>query len=137
MIIKRFHLKQLSDIGYFISELTGIKFPVYAYLCDDRPNRSNNQNRYLWGVVYKVISLETGYTLNEVHELCRFQFGIKKGLLTPFEGFKIDAPVSTTQYDTKEMTDYIDAIKLFYHENRIHIPDANEIPDELLIEMKH
>jgi hypothetical protein len=133
MILKRFHLNKIQDIGSVISELASLKFPVHLYICDDRPNRSNNQNRYLWGVVYKVISMELGYSVNEVHELCKYQFGIKKLLKIPFDGFGIDAPLSTTEYDTKEMTDYIEAIRLFYHENGIHIPEANEIPDELLI----
>ena len=140
MILKRFHLNKLADIGNLITDLTGVKFPVWCYIGDDRPNRSTNQNKYLWGVVYKVISMELGYTVNEVHELCRFQFGIKK--IYNFQRGKNkevyieDIPISTTEYDTKEMTDYIEAIRLFYHENGIHIPDANEIPDELLIEMK-
>ena len=89
----------------------------------------------MWGVVYKVISMELGYSVNEVHELCKIQFGGKKFLKSK-NGLLYDIPISTTEYDTKEMTDYIEAIRLFYHENGIHIPDANEIPDELLIEMK-
>jgi hypothetical protein len=142
MILKRFNLKSIQGIGQVISELALLKFPVWIYIGDDRANRSNNQLRYLWGVVYKVISMEIGYTINEVHELCKLQFGIKKlyknikgGQYDPDTSINVTAPLSTTEYDTKEMTDYIEAIRIFYGENGIHIPDPNEIPDELMIEM--
>ena len=135
MILRRFHLNKLEDAGKFFADLAGLTFPVWCYIGDDRPNRSTNQNKYLWGVVYKVISLELGYTVNEVHEICKSQFGIKKDYTSKLYLAYENIPLSTTEYDTKEMTGYIEAIRLFYHENGIHIPDANEIPDELLIEM--
>jgi len=44
-----------------------------------KPQRSLNQNSYMWGVVYQTISNYTGMTPNEVHEFCKmeFNFGFK------------------------------------------------------------
>lgn len=36
--------------------------------------RSVQANKFLWGVVYKSISQHTGYTTEEVHDLCRNEF---------------------------------------------------------------
>jgi len=44
-----------------------------------KSNRSIQQNRYLWGGCYKLISEYTGYTIEEVHELCKSMF-LKKHL---------------------------------------------------------
>lgn len=36
--------------------------------------RSSQHNRYLWGVVYDRISAHTGYSPEEVHEICKSMF---------------------------------------------------------------
>lgn len=41
---------------------------------DGKSKRSNQQNRYMWGVVYKVLSDHTGYTSDEIHEICKWKF---------------------------------------------------------------
>ena len=39
-----------------------------------RKNRSAEQNSYMWGVVYKLMSDETGYTPDEIHQLMGERF---------------------------------------------------------------
>lgn len=39
-----------------------------------KKKRSDNQNRYMWGVVYKLISVHTGYTPEEVNEAMKWKF---------------------------------------------------------------
>lgn len=39
--------------------------------------RSNNQNRYCWGVVVKIISDETGNDANDVYEFLKLKFNQK------------------------------------------------------------
>jgi hypothetical protein len=36
--------------------------------------RSLNQNAYYWGVVLKIFGEHLGYTLEEIHEVCKWQF---------------------------------------------------------------
>jgi hypothetical protein len=36
--------------------------------------RSNSQNSYLWGIPYKLLSDHTGYSPDEIHEICKYKF---------------------------------------------------------------
>ena len=132
MILKRFNLKSIQGIGNVISELALLKFPVWIYIGDERANRSNSQNKYLWGVVYKLIGEYEGNFPYDVHENCKEYFGIKKFIKSKLGEKEIT--ISTTEYDTKEFSEYIERIRIFYAPY-VHIPDANSIPDELMIEM--
>lgn len=71
-----------------------------------KENRSKMQNAYYFGVVLAIISKETGFEKEEVHELMRRKFLAyeKKG-----EWFA----KSTTMLDTKEMEDYLQKVRMF------------------------
>lgn len=43
------------------------KFPVEIIVRPYKPRRTEQQNRYLWGVVYAIISQETGNEPNDLH----------------------------------------------------------------------
>ena len=90
-----------------------------------KSSRTIQQNKYLWGVVYKMISDETGYTVEEAHELCKTLF-IKKHLDVGEKRYVVIG--STTELSTKEFTDYIENIKMWASkELSLVIPEAENV----------
>lgn len=91
--------------------------------------RSKNQNNYYWGIVLDILSKDTGYTPDEMHELMgkKFLSYEKKG-----EMFV----KSTTKLNTKDMEDYLENVRRFASmEFGIYIPLPNE-PDNFYYEVK-
>lgn len=95
-----------------------------------RETRSDRQNRYLWGCVYKLISDEIGHSPEEVHEICKqlflkdwVIFENKKGEFKEFLTVK-----STTDLNTKEMEDYLSKVRQWASmEISCYIPLPNEV----------
>ncbi len=86
-----------------------------------RKPRSNPQNRFLWGVVYQLISETTGYTPEEVHDAFRMMFLKDEDRAMP-------TLKSTTSLSTIEMNEYWAKIQQFAAEKlNIQIPDPNEV----------
>lgn len=86
-----------------------------------KKGRSVEQNRYMWGVVYEIISQETGSEPEEVHEAMRMRFLLKQT--------KKWGPVakSTQKLTTAEMEEYLMKIRtLMSQEYGIFIPLPNE-----------
>lgn len=82
-------------------------------------DRTSQQNRYLWGVVYKLIADHTGYTLEEVHQVYK-----KKYLIYEKKGFIFIQ--STTSLKKNEFQDYLkQVINHAEGELGIIIPDAD------------
>lgn len=75
---------------------------------EKKPPRSIEQNRYMWGVVYKIIASHTGYTIDEIHEFMKHKFLART---IDIEGEKLNIPTSTTDLDVAQMTDYIEQIR--------------------------
>jgi len=92
-------------------------------------SRSDNQLRYYWGVVIRMISDETGYTPNEAHEICKALFLSEKLVLHTAHGDQIiDTPKSTTALTTKEMEQYMSEIRMWAScELSLNIPEPNEV----------
>ena len=94
----------------------------------DASQRSIQQNRYLFGVVYKLISEETGYTDYEVHEIFKTLF-LKKYLRIGKKEIRITE--STTKLNTKEFESYCESIRMWCSSNLgFSIPEPNEIIHE-------
>lgn len=93
-----------------------------------KPSRSNQQNKSLWGITYAVISQETGYTPEEVHDFCRAKF------LSTWEeinGEEIQRIKSTTELNTQEFEDYQSKIRQWASMKlSIYIPLPNEVIQE-------
>jgi len=86
-----------------------------------RNMRSNEQNAYLFGVVYAILSEETGHEVDELHEICKIKFNGKI-----VEGEKIGQ--STTKLDSGQFTDYIERIRKWAAMDLgIHIPDPHTV----------
>ena len=68
--------------------------------------RSQKQNAYMWGVVYKIIGDDIGYTTDEIHQ----EMGKK------FLSYEKDGKIfvkSTTTLNTKEMEEYLANVRRF------------------------
>ena len=110
------HFKSLPDI---------VELSVKPW----RNIRSNQQNKYLWGVIYQMISEETGNAPEEVHEYCSSkwlsetrEFRTKRGAESIF------VVRSTTSLKTVEFMSYTDKIKQWASEFLgIYIPDPKEV----------
>ena len=101
-----------------------------------KPRRTNKQNRYLWGVVYK--TLAEGMTEQSsqlvkpkwVHELCKQYFAPRIGV----PGTDKTIPMSTTELcrsgNEESFQDYVMQIQKLAVAKGIYIPDPNEGANE-------
>ena len=86
-----------------------------------KKTRSNNQNGYLHGVVYKILSEHLGYNPDEIHDLMRIKFWFK------FIG-DIKIPKSTTKMSTLEFESYCSNVRTFASiDLGCYIPLPNEV----------
>jgi len=108
------YLKTLPD-GFY--DLTVKKHSI------DSP-RSSQQNRYLWGVVYEILSEELGYTVDDIHEIMKGRFLSKPMRLW---GEEDSIHRSTTELNTIEMEKYLEDIRMLAAENGINIPEPHEV----------
>lgn len=87
-----------------------------------KKRRSKNQNSYLWGVVYVIVSECTGYTVDEVHDAMKWQF-----LRVHRDGLP-DTVKSTKNLDTAEFSEYVENIRNWTAVTfNGYIPDASEV----------
>lgn len=100
--------------------------------------RSNPQNAYLWGVVYKELIIafqNAGWreikTDSQVHDFCKDRF-LKIDTYNDISGDKWQIIRSTTELTTTEFNEYIEDIRYFASEFLGHsIPEPNELMEEL------
>jgi len=87
-----------------------------------KKSRSNNQNKYMWGAVYDIISDHTGYTTEEVHDAMKLLF-----LRVHRDGLP-DTVKSTSNLNTAEMEDYLENIRRWASvEMGLYIPLPREV----------
>jgi hypothetical protein len=100
--------------------------PYQVELKIDRDKRSGQQNKYYHGIVVKILSDETGFTPDEMHETLKYKF-LRYSKALP-NGEEVQIIMSTTDLDTKEFEEYLEQIKRFaIQELDVYIPDPNEI----------
>jgi hypothetical protein len=84
--------------------------------------RSEQQNRYYWGVVVDLLSLSTGYTPDEMHEALKMKF-----LMVHRENLP-DTVKSTARLTKDEFCEYIDNIqKWAARDMGVVIPDPDSV----------
>ena len=92
--------------------------------------RSNQQNRYMFGVVYKLISEHTGFSVDEVHELCKGMFLKQPPHLLQLKNGKhmeINIVRPTSSLSTVELENYLSEIRMWASiELGVYIPLPNE-----------
>ena len=85
-----------------------------------RTNRSNNQNRYYFGIVIKILGDELGYMPDEMHEALKWKFLRKGG--------KLETVKSTSSLTTIEFEEYLELIRIWaLRDLEINIPLPNEV----------
>jgi hypothetical protein len=88
-----------------------------------RARRSNEANRYYWGVVVAVIADHLGYDRDECHEALAWHF-----LRAGEDGEKLPRRQSTASLDTGAFSEYVERVKRWAAEELgIYVPDANEV----------
>ena len=107
-----------------------------VYLSDHHPNKTLSQLGYLYGVVYKIIALETGYSIRDIESLMKLKFNPQE--IADLDGVVTVVPGNTRDFNTKQMKEYIDEIKDWaLNDLNLFIPEADKdyksIPDELVI----
>jgi len=90
-----------------------------------RKQRSDAQNRYLWGVAYKLLQDATGQPAADWHEyMLGEHFGWEE---TELFGKKRLRPLNrSSKLNTLEFMDYVAFIQQRAAENGLYIPDPNE-----------
>lgn len=98
----------------------------------NRKTRSNQQNAYLWGVVYPAVLLglkDAGWEITheeQVHEYCKQAFAARE-VINKDTGEVLSLPSSTARMQTAEFNVYVDKIKAFAFEYlNVTIPEPNE-----------
>lgn len=88
-----------------------------------RETRSDNQNRYYWGVIIAILSEHCGYTTDEMHDALKFKFlsdrnADDKGLVKMR---------STAKLSTDEFIQYTNQIVMWAaQEMNVYIPDQSQ-----------
>ena len=96
-------------------------------------SRSNNQNRYYWSVVVGILSEETGYDANEIHEMIKRKFLTEHRIVKGKKGqvLQLDVDGSTTDLDTKQFEELMSKIRIWASRDlSIYIPEPNEETNE-------
>jgi hypothetical protein len=89
-----------------------------------RTPRSLQQSAYLFAAVYPPIAEHTGYSIPEVHEVCKQMFLPERTM--SIGGKMIKVPGSTARLTTAEMMDYIDRCIAMAAELGIHVQSPEE-----------
>jgi|GEM_PF-770838 len=112
---------KFTKTAYFARDLKPLLLKCWnAANPPKKQTRSQAQNSYMWGVVYKIMSDETGYLPDEVHQLMAKQF-------LSYESQGEMFVRSTTRLNTKEMEDYLENVRRFATvELHCFIPLPNE-----------
>ena len=94
-----------------------------------RPIRSLPQNRYLHGVVFSVLAIELGLTIDEVKQLLKNKF-------LSYEKNKIKFVKETSKLTTTELEIFIENCRIYSQiEHNCYIPRPNEVTDEIQEEL--
>jgi len=84
--------------------------------------RSEQQNRYYWGVVVDLLAVNTGYTPDEMHEALKFKFLRVRREKLP------DTVRSTARLTKDEFCEYIEGIQRWAAvEMGVVIPDPDSV----------
>ena len=124
-----------NEGSFLLLDETINNLPLGDYVITITPNRktrSNQQNAYLWGIVYPAVLFglqDAGWEITneeQVHEYCKQAFAARE-VINKDTGEVISLPNSTARMQTAEFNVYVDKIKAFALEYlNITIPEPNE-----------
>lgn len=98
---------------------------VFVTVDTARPTRSNNQNRYYWGVVLKLIEQHTGHSRKELHEIYKRMFLPPQ--IIHYMGKDIKLPASSAESDTLEFSTFVDRVRAEAATMGIDIPNPDQV----------
>jgi hypothetical protein len=109
------------DFDKYLQKLNGKEVSVIVNKHKKHKDfRSNNQNKYYWGVCVALIAEHTGYTTDEAHEALKYQFLLDRS-------GKLPIVRSTKDLDTEEMEVYLNYIRQWASaELGVYVPLPNE-----------
>lgn len=120
----------LGRIQGFISALS-IDKAWHICVKEWKGTRSQNQNRYLWGVCYETIIREggeamQGWTKDDLHEFFLIEhFGHE---VRELFGRKRMTPLNrSSKLSKSEFSDFVATIQRFMAERGVYIPEAGEV----------
>lgn len=114
----------LTDPDGFRRALHSFVGPVEVIIEPEKRYRSVQQNRYLWGVVYRLIADHTGHSAEEIHEMMKFRFNQRR---LEVGGDILDYGGSTTELTTAEFEVYAEAIRRWAAEKlSLNIPEPGQ-----------
>ena len=112
-----------SGYDRYIKTLEGKE--IFLTVSQWKNTRSNNQNNYYWGVVVKLLSETTGYTLQEMHEALKLEFLVRPAVV---KGVELPTMKSTALMNTLEFEDYCKEIREWASADlNCFIPLPNEV----------
>lgn len=124
-----------NEGSFLLLDETINNLPLGDYVITITPNRktrSNQQNAYLWGIVYPAVLFglqDAGWEITneeQVHEYCKQAFAARE-VINKDTGEVLSLPNSTARMQTAEFNVYVDKIKAFALEYlNITIPEPNE-----------
>ena len=97
-----------------------------------KDNRSNQMNRYYWGVVIKIFAGELGWETDDAHEWFKEKF---LRLIKKLNNASMVYTKSTSKLTNVEFIEYIKNIQQFSAEQGIVIPDPNEADYDKIYQM--
>ena len=119
----KLHLNDIDKYQSWINSLEGKA--VEVSVAKETTSRTEKQNKYLWGVVYTVISDYLGYTNDEVHELMK-SILLKKHMEAGNKRYTVIR--STTDLSTDEFSKYIEDVKRWASkEFGLYVPESNQV----------
>jgi hypothetical protein len=116
----------IQDPSRFNAYLASLgKQPVDIVVRTWKKPRSNQENRYYFGVVVNLISEHTGYTPDEVHEFLKLKF-LSKIIVMAGKDERI--PRSSTELSTIEWEKWMTEIREWAaQELSLNIPDPKKV----------
>jgi hypothetical protein len=117
--------RAIAQIAHYLSTLPASS-TFKVEIGEHKQTRSNEQNAYLWGVVYEtIIQHLPGWTADDVHEYFLGEHygwetldGLGKKRLKPLR--------RSSRLSTKEFADHLAFIQRAMAEKGVDIPDPNE-----------
>lgn len=116
-------LKDNYSFKRILSAISGNRevVPVVLNIKELKSNRSNNQNRYYWGVIIPILANYFGYLPDEMNEAIKFKF-LRKGGTD-----KLPTVRSTTSLDKMEWEEFMTKIHIWsLQEFGIIIPTVDD-----------
>lgn len=111
----------IANQEMFEKYLSSLRGEVEMIVRKWKKKRTDNQNRYYWGVIVPLLCDSLGYYDEEMHEALKWKFLRNK------EREKLPTVKSTVSLSTIEFKNYIERIITWAAEQGIIIPDPTQI----------